>query len=307
MRSVIAVLAAVDVISAIYLVNWGPFPLVVKELGAPTAYLNIYVHVPAGIVMYIMATAALASALWGVKRPSPRVIQLMDVSAYITAALAWYAFVSGTLWAAESWGTPLALDPRQMSILAVALVFSLYPAIRRGVEDPDRSVKLAQSYLIAGYVLVVISLVAPVVAKSLHPQPGATLTGTLRLYMMARTILVAAFFFTLLLAAGGRKVVWIYMTGAVVALAMLYPWLLGPVRVVDVTATSIVLEDGRALPISPSQVLTPAEVEGYPTLPKNFVLVRDGEVELVRHYSAYINAALYFLTAAAVLRAVGKR
>ncbi len=299
MQLVVLAIVILDVLSAIYLVNWGPFPLA-AELGAPTAYLNIYVHVPAGVAMYVTASLAFASALVSIRRQSA--VKVMDSSAYITAALAWYAFISGTIWAAESWGTPLALDPRQMSILTVAVVFSLYPAIRRGVEDPDRSVKLSQSYLIAGYVLVVISLLAPVLVEAFHPKPGATFGGTLRAYMGLRTVLVVALFTVLIFTRAPKPTLWLYLTAAVVVSAMLYPWLQNPVRVIDVTNNSIVLEDGRVLNIPPQSVLTPVEINGVATLPKHYILVSKDGVELVRHYSAYVNAALYFLTAAVVAR-----
>lgn len=295
---IIPLLVLVDVVSALFLVNWGPFPLVIKELGSPTAYLNVYVHVPAAIMLYVMAVVALGTAAWGaLKRPSEKVVALMDFSAYAVAALGWYAFISGTIWAAESWGTPLALDPRQMSILVLALMFSLYPAIRRGVEDPDRSVKLAQAFVIAGFILAVVSLYAPVLVQAFHPRPGTTLTGSMGPYMGARILLLMALFAALAFVKPGRAPVYIYAAGLAAALVLAYPWLLySPARVVNVTATSIILEDGRVLPVPPEAVLTPAYFNGTPTLPKNFVAVVGGSVELVRHYSAYVNTALYFAT-----------
>jgi len=304
MRWLVILLILFDVISALYLVNWGPFPLIIQELGAPTAYLNVYVHVPAAILLYVAAVVALVLALWGaVRRPSERVVKWMDFSAYSVALLGWYAFISGTIWAAESWGSPFALDPRQMSILVLALVFSIYPAIRRGVEDPDRSVKLAQAFVIAGFVLVIVSLVAPVVAQAYHPRPGTTLTGTMGMYMGVRILLLMALFFVLMFVGSARRALWLYVAGAVVALALLYPWLLyGPVRVVNVTATSIVLEDGRVLAVPPGEVLSPVEMGGVPTLPKHFVAVVDGRVELVRHFSVYINAVLYFAVMILIFR-----
>lgn len=256
----------------------------------------MYVHVPAAILLYVAAVVAFVLALWGaVRRASERVVKWMDFSAYSVALLGWYAFISGTIWAAESWGSPFALDPRQMSILVLALVFSIYPAIRRGVEDPDRSVKLAQAFVIAGFVLAIVSLVAPVVAQAYHPKPGTTLTGTMGMYMGVRIILLMALFFVLMFLGSARRAWLLYVAGAVVALVLLYPWLLyGPVRVVNVTAASIVLEDGRVMAVSPGEVLSPVEVGGTPTLPKNFVAVLDGRVELVRHFSVYVNTALYF-------------
>ncbi len=303
MKWLVILLILFDVVSALYLVNWGPFPLIIQELGAPTAYLNVYVHVPAAILLYVAAVVAFVLALWGaVRRASERVVKWMDFSAYSVALLGWYAFISGTIWAAESWGSPFALDPRQMSILVLALVFSIYPAIRRGVEDPDRSVKLAQAFVIAGFVLAIVSLVAPVVAQAYHPKPGTTLTGTMGMYMGVRIILLMALFFGLMFLGSARRAWLLYVAGAVVALVLLYPWLLyGPVRVVNVTAASIVLEDGRVMAVSPGEVLSPVEVGGTPTLPKNFVAVLDGRVELVRHFSVYVNTALYFGTMVLIL------
>lgn len=290
-------LYVLDVVSVLFFVNWGPFPLVVRELGAPTAYLNVYVHVPAAVVLYIAAAAALVFAVWGVWRgASEQVVKWMDFSAYAVALFGWYAFISGTIWAAESWGTPLALDPRQMSILVLALVFSIYPAIRRGVEDPDRSVKLAQVFVIAGFVLSILSFVAPIVAQAFHPRPGSTLTGTMGAYMGARILLLTAIFFALFFSKT-KGAEWLYVAGAAAAVALMYPWLLyHPLRVVNVTDTAIVLEDGSTLSVPPGDVLSPPFYNGTPTLPKNFVAVAGGGVFLVRHFSAYLNAALYFAT-----------
>jgi len=299
----LAVLILVDVATAVYLVNWGPFPLIVAELGAPTAYLNVYVHVPPAVALYVMAALSFALAVWGAWRGlSERALKWLDFSAYSVAALGWYAFVSGTIWAAESWGTPLALDPRQMSILVLALIYSLYPAIRRGVEDPERSVKLAQSFVIAGFVLAIVSLLAPVLAQALHPRPGTTLGGSMGQYMGMRILLVLAIFFALLFVKPARWISAVYLAGVVVAVALLYPWLLyQPQRVVNVTETAIVLEGGQVLNVPPGHVLSPAFFNGTPTLPKNFVAVVDGGVELVRHFSAYVNAAIYFATMAFIL------
>jgi len=183
--------------------------------------------VPPAVALYVMAALSFALAVWGAWRGlSERALKWMDFSAYSTAALGWYAFASGTIWAAESWGTPLALDPRQMSILVLALIFSLYPAIRRGVEDPERSVKLAQSFLIAGFALAIISFFAPVLAQALHPRPGTTLGGPLGQYMGTRILLVIAIFFALLFAKPARWTSAVYLAGVVVAVALLYPWLL---------------------------------------------------------------------------------
>ncbi|AET33098.1 cytochrome c biogenesis protein CcsA [Pyrobaculum ferrireducens] len=303
-RFLLYILIAADVLSAIYLVGWGPFPLIISELGAPTAYLNVYVHVPAAILLYIVAVVALAFAVWGaVKRPSERIVKWMDFSAYTVALLGWYAFISGTIWAAESWGSPLALDPRQMSILVLALVFSIYPAIRRGVEDPDRSVKLGQAFIAAGFVLAVVSLLAPVLAQAYHPKPGTTLAGSMGMYMGLRILLLIALFFSVMFLGSARHVAWIYVVGVLISLALLYPWLFySPVRVVNVTATSIILENGRSVPVPPGEVLSPVEVGGVPTLPKNYVAVIGGRVELVRHFSAFVNSALYFIFMALLLK-----
>lgn len=295
-------LAALDVATAVWLVGWGPFPLYIEEVGAPTAYLNIYVHVPAAMALYVAAGLAFVLAVWGLVRGLRRV-ELLDYSAYVVAAFGWYAFVSGTIWAAESWGSPWAMDPRQLSILVLAVVFSLYPAIKRGVEDPDRSVKLREAFVAAGFALALISLFAPYLAPAaFHPRPGATLGGSLRAYMGLRVAIVFALFIASLFVKPPRRLFLLYAAGAAAVLALMYPWLLySPVRVVNVTAGGIVLADGRIVHVDPASVLSPAFVDGRPTLVGNFVVVDGGRVYLVRHYSAYVNAALYFLTMAAVL------
>ncbi|MEL9991369.1 MAG: cytochrome C biogenesis protein [Thermoproteus sp.] len=286
---ILPALAVIDIGTAIWLVQFGPFPLVV-DTGASTAYLNVYVHVPGSVALYVAATLALIAALL-------RRIRIMDFSAYATAALGWFAFITGTIWAAESWGSALALDPRQMSVLVFALIYSIYPAVKRGVEDPERRERLARIYIAAGYALAVLSLIAPYLATSFHPRPGTTMEGPLGAYMGLRILIALAVFAALAAVRPPRFVAYIYLAGIAASLVLLYPWFFySPVRVVNVTTSSIGLADGRVLDIKPSAVLSPAFVNNTPTLVGNFVALIGGVPQLVRHYSAYVNLALYCAT-----------
>lgn len=301
---ILFILCSLDIFSALWLVSNGPFPLIIKEIGATSAYLNVYVHVPAAVTMYILALAALILSLKGlIKGLTETGMKRMDFLAYSVAILSWYAFISGTIWSAESWGSPFTLDPRQMTVLVLALMFSIYPAIRKSVEDPEKNVRLAQVFIVAGFGLAILALLAPAIAQqAFHPKPGTALTGSMGIYMGVRILIVTGVLFSIAFLRGGKTVVSLYLVGSFIALALLYPWILyAPVRVIDAGPTYITLENGKIIAVDPASIRDPPFFQGKSTIVGNFVYVIDGNVALVRHYSAFINTALYFISMAIIV------
>lgn len=289
-----ALLIAADAASAAYLAATGPFPSLV-QIGASIAYRNIYIHVPAAFAIYISSTAALVTALYDLARRRDHTA-LMDRAALATVSLGWFAFISGTLWASESWGSAWASDPLQISILVLALVYSIYPAIRRQVEDPERNIKLARAYVIAAYTIVMIAAVAPYIAPlTLHPAPGTPIAPAMAIPMLARTLLVALGVITYLLIGPAGRSAYAYLALLLVAAYLGWPWLAySPARVVSVNGNTLYLSDGRSIAVaSLSSLITPAYVDGKPTVVGNFVAEVGGKILLVTHWSVPINLALY--------------
>ena len=171
MRKALYVLTSLTTMDAITLFVSqiiGPFPSIVP-LGNPTAYRNIYVHVPVSISTYILFTAGFLLALACLIKGEERYEKLAHL--FITAGLlvGISTLITGAIWAYESWGSPWNWDPRETGVLMMVLSFSVYLAIRSGVEDPDVRSKVSMVFAVASYATIPLSFSIPYVMPSLHP------------------------------------------------------------------------------------------------------------------------------------------
>ena len=192
LAALLALLFALDSIATILAILYAPYPARVP-LGSPAAYLNIYIHVPAAMVTYVLYTGAFISAILYLRRRS----ELLDryVKSFVTVATAYaaYTLVSGSFWAAESWGSAWNWDPRETGVLLLFLAYLVYFAVRGSIQDPDRAPVVSAVYAIAAYSMVPISYLAPRLAESsLHPTQ-ALLQGFMEQPM------VRAFFYSKLI------------------------------------------------------------------------------------------------------------
>lgn len=304
--------ALLDAASVSYLSLFGPYPIAVP-LGDASAYRNLYTHVPAAIaVVGIASTAAFILGLAGLRRGDPSLVKYLDRSVAVIIALGAYAWVSGTVWSAESWGSPFTWDVRQVTVLVMVLAYAAYPLIRRS-EDPERAVRLAYAYAVSAYSITLISLLAPRLVASLHPAPGtiAVLSEDIRVLVAARVALVAASIILLILFGGSRYAAAVYLASIAVPVYGLLPWIAdSPVRVVDAGEDYVVLENGARVPFAWEELFAEPYVEVggevRPAILERFVLIEDGSVELVTHYSAPLNAIAYLLAASIVHLALSR-
>lgn len=177
-----------------FLALGGPFPALVP-LGSPTAYRNLYIHVPQSITALLAAAVATAAALMYLLKPSPRRFRLMDNAAVLAAVLSWLSFITGTVWAAESWGSAWSGDPRQLTVGVMAVLYTAYVILKRSVEDPDRLGRVAASYLVIAAASIPITLAAPVLFPALHPATGsalAELPQAIRMWYLSALLLLLA-------------------------------------------------------------------------------------------------------------------
>ena len=182
-----------DVATLTYSVLEGAFPSVV-ERGAPTAYRNLYIHVPVSIAAYATLTLAAVLALAYMVSRRPGFYALADFSVKIGLPLGLASFLTGSVWASESWGSFWSWDPRQVSILILVLAYTLYFAVKNSVRDPDRRPLVASAYMFAAYATVPLSFVLPRIAESLHPTPEQTrvfVAGAPELFIARMAIVVA--------------------------------------------------------------------------------------------------------------------
>ncbi len=200
----------------------GPFPSVVP-LGDPTAYRNLYIHVPVSVATYVLFTLGFAFALAFLVRGSESAERAAH--SFILAGLVAGAatLATGMVWASESWGSPWNWDPRETGVLFMFLAFTVYLAVRSSVKDPDVRPRVSMAFAAAAYSTVPLSFVVPYAMPSLHPvapETAAFVHGGLTAILFAsRTALISAEA-VLLAASAGRGGIPIYVAAPVVLAAL---------------------------------------------------------------------------------------
>ncbi|MEM0365466.1 MAG: cytochrome c biogenesis protein CcsA [Acidilobaceae archaeon] len=195
-------LLLVDSVTVTYSIFKGSFPSIV-ERGAPTAYRNLYVHVPVSVGSYIVLTIAAVLALLFLLTRRSTFYFLSDSSIKIGIPLALASFLTGSIWAMESWGALWSWDPRQVSILFLLIAYTLYFAVKNSVRDPDRRPSIAMAYAFAVYATVPLSFIIPRIVESLHPTPEQTrefIAGDPQLFL-SRLFILSLISITIILLA----------------------------------------------------------------------------------------------------------
>ena len=334
-----AALAALDFLLGVYAALRAPFPARVN-LGSPTAYLNIYLHIPMAWASYLLYTGAFVSALAYLVRGGEKWDRL--VQAFITVATVYAVFtlVSGMAWASESWGAAWSWDPRETAVLLLLLAYSVYFALRSSIPDPDRAATLSAAYAVAAYSMVPVSFLAPRLVESLHPTSSSfgnfmgrpevmaifgpkvllsSITALLLAYLAAKRLEGAE-------APGWARLVGLgfIAAGITAGLALAAPYLRGCVdRVVGVELTDTGLVKGVKLvahgavnlpkPV-PSPVLvytngsaSPVFSDGTPVLLNHLVCLSGGRIVVVRHWSVAWNLAAYAVIIGLVFLMLSRR
>ncbi len=207
--ALVAVDAVLDALAA-----WrGAFPSTVP-LGSPTAYRNIYLHIPMAWTSLALFTVAFIAAilyLWRGDEKYDRMVRGFAAVALIYSAA---TLVTGSAWAAESWegihvGFSWTWDPRETSVLLLFLAYLAYFVIRASIPDPDRAATLANTYAVAAYAMVPLVFIAPGMASaSLHPSFRAAAqfmreSNVIGLFM-AKVVVVMAIGFLLAVLASSK-------------------------------------------------------------------------------------------------------
>ncbi len=190
--AILSFLLILDAAVTVLAVLSAPYPAFVP-LGSPAAYLNIYIHVPVAMTTYLLYTGSFIAAILFLVKRKGSYDRLVLAFTTVGSLYAAYTLMSGSLWAAESWGTPWNWDPRETGVLLLFLAYLVYFALRASIVDPDRKPVVASVYAVAAYAMVPVSYLAPrIAASSLHPTM-ALLQGFMGLPE------VKAFFYTKLL------------------------------------------------------------------------------------------------------------
>lgn len=302
-----------------------PFPVRV-ELGSPTAYRSIYIHVPMAWTSYLLFGLALVFGVLYLARRDPKYDSLTFYSVAYGEAFGVATLVSGMAWASESWGAAWSWDPRQTGVLLLILGYLGYFAVRGSVGDPERRRLVSSSYAVAAFTLVILSFASAFIAESLHPTPEQTRLyiggGSVGPYFGAAVALSTLTALALLAATPGLREcrvgllkaagVAVILLGAAAAAALAWPYLTGsPVRVVAAELAdggssigSLTLSDGRTLsfnPPIPSPIVPAVAPDGSPSILGHTVVVEGGSVRVATHWTVAFNLLLYSLLLGGVM------
>ena len=328
---IVSILLIIDIAVAGYALLQAPFPLRV-DLGAPTAYLTIYIHVPMAWASYILFTLALVGGILYLKTQREFYDRLTLYAALFGELYGIGTIVTGMAWAHESWGAAWNWDPRETAVLLLILVYLGYFAVRSSIRDPEKRRQVAATYAVAAYSMVPLSFIIIYTLPSLHPQAEQAVsffrTRQVMEFFAPRAILVSVNAIGLVLLAA-KGVEWrkaripaavILVVGLAVALHLLSPYLAGtPVRVINATLSdggiSYIETTGGAYTFQEpvESPVKPPEADGQPSIIGHLVEVRDGSVELVVHwaapfalivYSLLVSTALVLATTPRLLRGV---
>ena len=320
----------VDLVLSVYLAFRGAFPAA-PPLGSPTAYRNIYLHIPMAWASLALFTVTFVSAILYLATGREVYDRLVRASAAVGLVYAAGTLVTGSAWAAESWvgqhiGFSWTWDPRETSVLLLFLAYLVYFIIRASIPDPDRAATLSNVYAVAAFAMVPVVFLAPSIAHaSLHPsfeqaaafmkRPNvAPLFAAKVLTVMATAFLAVALAASRGWRAGIVKYVVAGLAAAyiVAALVLASPYFtakLGYVKAAslsggEITSLQVETLGGEMLrvqlpspvpsPVKPPVVKAPGGVV-RPTIVGHIVELgplREGRIVIVTHWSVALSLAL---------------
>ncbi len=335
MRKLVAALAVTSLMDAATL--WisqvsGPFPSVVP-LGNPTAYRNLYVHVPISVSTYLLFTLGFLLALSYLLKGKGWMEETAHSFIVAGLVMGFSTLVTGMIWASESWGSPWNWDPRETGVLFMFLAFLVYLAVRSSIKDPDVRPKISMAFAVAAYATIPLSFLVPYLLPSLHPTMPETSMfirgGLTPLIFGGRIILVSleGALLALLIRSGGARSARLAIIPVVLVAVLLLAIQLPPNLVGGASGTfkvqviSGTMENGTLhLKVRSSQGTYDLLYRGKPpinplfvtfggerrlTLEKHWLLV-EGKVEdgtilasslkLIPYWGNPVNAVIYALT-----------
>jgi heme exporter protein C len=169
----------------------------------------VFFHVPcawAATLAFIVGAIYSALFLW---KKNPWYDDIAAASIRIGLVFGVLTLVTGSLFANIMWGTWWNWDPRESSYLLLVFLYGAYLFLRAAVEDPERRPRIAAAYaLFAGVLMPFLTIVAPRVTASLHPQTVINPQGKILMDMPTKVVFFnalvafsALFFWMLSIAA----------------------------------------------------------------------------------------------------------
>jgi heme exporter protein C len=95
------------------------------------------------------------------------------LAAEVALVFASLGLFTGMIWARFTWGAYWTNDPKLNGTAVAMLIYLAYFVLRSSVEDPEKRARLAGTYNVFAFVLMIVFIgVLPRLTDSLHPGNG---------------------------------------------------------------------------------------------------------------------------------------
>ncbi|NHW88182.1 MAG: cytochrome c biogenesis protein CcsA [Archaeoglobales archaeon] len=132
------------------------------------SYRIVFLHVPSAIASYLAFTVSFIYSISFLRNSSPKSDEIASRSAKFGFIMAIVAFISGAIWAKETWGAYFTwYEIREVIVLLMLFIYAVYFSLRNLVEEKAR---ISAIYLIIAYITVPLSYISGFFSP-LHPRP----------------------------------------------------------------------------------------------------------------------------------------
>lgn len=169
----------------------------VQQLG--DNYRIFFLHFPSAIVTYLAFSLTLATSILYLWKRDSKYDSIASSSVKLGLVFATLTLVTGSIFSHVSWGRYWNWDPRQTTTLILWFVYAAYLALRSAIDEDESRATVSAILGVFGYSTIPLTYISTRIWFSLHPESGGIgLTGDM----------------------------WLVLLGMVVALTILYSYLL---------------------------------------------------------------------------------
>jgi heme exporter protein C len=137
---------------------------------------NLYFHVPMWFTMVALMGVSLGYSIGSLRKPGIAALESdrkARLAAEVALVFAFLGLFTGMIWARFTWGAYWTNDPKLNGTAVAILIYLAYFVLRSSVEDPEKKARLACTYNVFAFVLMIVFIgVLPRLTDSLHPGNG---------------------------------------------------------------------------------------------------------------------------------------
>ena len=137
---------------------------------------NLYFHVPMWFTMVALMGVSLGYSIGSLRKPGIAALESdrkARLAAEVALVFAFLGLFTGMIWARFTWGAYWTNDPKLNGTAVAILIYLAYFVLRSSVEDPEKRARLAGTFNIFAFVLMIVFIgVLPRMTDSLHPGNG---------------------------------------------------------------------------------------------------------------------------------------